>query len=194
VKEKIALLRLRLLLTVFVLFLMAVVLIGSSCTCPIFSLIERLTGVEVKVGDNIDESLIEDGLIYPDSKVLLQVEGDIETVMEIAGRYGAIISEKDIKVLDELPQEVMEQEIGATIYSTADKKEEVMDYYNSFDNKEFDIKELKSEEQVEDKNRPAVMIASDGNEPQAFVLVGAENGTFIMFLGFDWETLLEMGK
>ncbi len=193
-KEKIAFLRSGLLLPVFVLFLMAVVLVSSSCTCPIFSLIERLTGVEVKVGDSIDESLIEDSLIYPDSKGLLQAEGDIETIMEIAGSYGATISEKDIKVLGELPQELMEQEISATIYSTTGKKAEVVDYYSSFENKEFDIKELKSEEQAEDRNEPVVMIASDGNEPQAFVLAGAENGTFIIFLGFDWETLLEMGK
>jgi hypothetical protein len=47
--------------------LLIIAIVSTSCVCPLFSFLERLTGFEVKVGENIDQSIIIDDLIYPDS-------------------------------------------------------------------------------------------------------------------------------
>ncbi len=185
---------LRSFLTAALLFIAAVSVIVSGCTCPVFSLLGRLTGVQVRAGKNIDESIIESELIYPGSTALLQADGDINTIIELVGNYGAVISKKDLAILEQLPQEVREQEISATFYSTADTKAEVLDYYNSFESENWDIIQMQEEQQSSDENRPAMLVASDGEKKQAFALVGTENNTFIIFLGFDFEALSGLEK
>ena len=186
---------LKLKLFLVVVFLFSVVtIVSTGCICPLFSLIERLTGFEVRTGNNIDQDLVAEDLVYPDSTVLLQTEGNISKILELAGRYGAVLSEKDLSVLDELPQGLREQEVSATIYSTADNKTEVLDYYNSFDNRVWDIKEMQNEEQVDNGEKPTMLIASKENKQQAFMLVGTQNNTFIVFIDFDWEVLSEIEK
>lgn len=183
-----------LLLTVFVLCLMMTVIASISCTCPVFSFIESITGVKVKAGEDVDGTLVDGELIYPDSTLLMQVEGDIDTIMEVIGRYGVIISERDAGFLNKLPEEIREQKINATIYSTADKKIKVLDYYYSFDKGGFDIVEFGKDKKAVNKNQPNVMIASNGEERESFVLIGTESNTFIIFLDFNWEILSEMGN
>ncbi|MEA2015472.1 MAG: hypothetical protein U9O59_01935 [Actinomycetota bacterium] len=187
-KGKKAFLNLRLFLTVFFLFL-AMSVIVSGCACPLFSLLGKFTGVQMKAGKNIDESIIEGELIYPGSAALLQAEGDIEAILEIVSNYGAVVSEEELEVLEKLPGEIREQEISATFYSTADSKEEVLDYYNSFKSGNWEIIQMQGEQQVSDENKPAMLVASDDEKTQAFALVGTENNTFIIFLGFDFEAL-----
>ena len=114
---------------------LAITVISTSCVCPLFSLFERFTALEVRIGKNIDQDLVASELVYPDSKALAQVDGDIERILELASQYSAALSEKEFAVLDELPQEIKEQELSVTIYSTADDKIEVLDYYDSFNNK-----------------------------------------------------------
>jgi hypothetical protein len=186
---------LKLKLFLIVVFLFSVVtIVSTGCICPLFSLIERLTGLEVRTGNNIDQDLVAEDLVYPDSTVLLQTEGDINRILELAGRYGAVLSEKDLSVLDELPQGLREQEVSATIYSTADNKIEVLDYYNSFDKRIWDIQEMQNGEQVDDGGKPTMLLASRENEQQAFMLIGTQNNTFIVFIDFDWEVLSEIEK
>ena len=186
---------LKLKLFLVVVFLFSVVtIISSGCVCPLFSLIERLTGLEVRTGNNIDQDLVAEELVYPDSTVLLQTEGNISRILELAGRYGAVLSEKDLSVLDELPQGLREQEVGATIYSTADNKTEVLDYYNSFNKGIWDIQEMQNEEQIDNGEKPTMLLASKEDEQQAFILIGTPNNTFIVFIDFDWEVLSEIEK
>lgn len=189
-KNKIKISKLKLYLTALLLLLISAV-ISSSCTCPIFSLIENLTGVQVKAGKNIDEALIEKELIYPDSTALVQAEGNVNTIMEMVSRYGAVLSEKDMAVFNELPQEIKEQEVSATIYSTTDSKEEVLEYYTSGGN-QWDIVVMEDPEQTDSKEQPTIVVASKDDTRQALVLAGTENNTFIIFLGFDWEALSEV--
>ena len=106
-------------------------------------------------------------------------------------QYGAALSEEQLSVLDELPQKIKEQEVSATVYSTADNKIEVLDYYDSFDNKRWDIQKSQSEEQVENTGQPTMLVASKEDEQQMFMLIGTQNNTFIIFIGFDWEVLSE---
>jgi hypothetical protein len=186
-------LKLKLFLIVVFLFLV-VTIISNGCICPLFSLIEKLTGLEVRTGNNIDQDIVAEELVYPDSTVLLQTEGNINRILELAGRYGAVLSEKDLSVLDELPQGLREQEVSATIYSTADNKIEVLDYYNSFDKRIWDIQEMQNEEQIDNGEKPTMLFASRENEQQAFMLIGTQNNTFIVFIDFDWEVLSEIEK
>lgn len=183
-------LKLKLFLIVVFLFL-AITVISTSCVCPLFSLLGRFTGIEVKTGKNIDQDLVASELVYPDSKALAQADGDVERILELIDQYGTVLSEEQFSVLDELPQEIKEQEVSATIYSTADNKIEVLDYYDSFDNKRWDIQKLQSEEQVENTGQPTMLFASKEDEQQAFMLIGTKNNTFIVFIGFDWEALSE---
>jgi len=190
-RKKKTFLNLRAFLTVFFLFL-AMSVIVSGCACPLFSLIGKITGVQMSAGKNIDESIIESELIYPGSEALLQAEGDIETILEIVSNYGAVISEEELKVIENLPEEIREQEISATFYSTADSKEEVLNYYNSFKSENWNIKQIQDEQQISDENKPVMLVASGEEKMQAFALVGTENNTFIIFLGFDFEALSGM--
>ncbi|NQT66290.1 MAG: hypothetical protein HQ569_01790 [Actinobacteria bacterium] len=183
-------LKLKLFLIMVFLFL-AITVISTSCVFSPFSLLGKFTGIEVRIGKNIDQDLVASELIYPDSMALVQADGNIKRIMELASQYGAALSEKEFAVLDELPQEIKEQELNATIYSTADDKVEVLGYYDSFDNKRWDIQKSQSEEQVENTGQPAMLVASKEDEQQMFMLIGTQNNTFIIFIGFDWEVLSE---
>jgi len=181
-------LKAKLFLIVVFLFL-AITVISTSCMCPLFSLLGRFTGIEVKTGKNIDQDLVASELVYPDSTALAQADGDIERILELIDQYGAVLSEEQLSVLDELPQEIKEQEVSATVYSTADNKIEVLDYYDSFDNKRWDIQKLQNGEQIDNGEQPTVLFASREDEQQMFMLIGTQNNTFIIFIGFDWEAL-----
>jgi hypothetical protein len=183
---------LSILITIFLFLTVSIIL--SGCTCPLYSLLGKFTGIHIKAGKDIDESVIDSELIYPGSVLLMQAEGDIETIFNTVSKYGAVISEKELNALEQLPDEIREQEISATIYSTADSEPEVLEYYNSFGNGRWEIMQMQGEQQSSDGSRQTMLIASDGERKQAFALVGTENNTFIIFVGFDFEALSELDE
>ena len=186
--------RLKLFLTAIFLFLVLAV-ISTGCICPLFSLIERLTGFEIKTGKEIDESLVVEELIYPGSMVLAQVEGDMNRIMELIKRYGVSLSEEDLSVLENLPDDIKEQEFGATIYSTADNEMKVLEYYDSLRSKGWEIEELQAKgEAAGSEGQGTILLASRGEDEQAFMLAGTQNNTFIIFIDFDLEVLSELEK
>ncbi len=180
-------------LVIFFLFPI-IVIIATSCVCPLFSLFERFTGFKIKAGKYIDQSKLADELIYPGSVALVQAEGDIDRIVELIGQYGAAIPEEELSILEELPREIKDQEVTATVYSTADDKIRVLDYYNSLDDKGWDIQEFTNDEQVENTEQPAMLLASKNDIKQAFMLAGTSNNTFIIFVDFNWEELLNLNN
>ena len=180
-------------LVIFFLFPI-IAIIATSCVCPLFSLFERFTGFKIKAGKYIDQSKLADELIYPGSVALVQAEGDIDRIMELIGQYGAAIPEEELSILEELPREIKDQEVTATVYSTADDKIRVLDYYNSLDDKGWDIQEFTNDEQVENTEQPAMLLASKNDIKQAFMLAGSSNNTFIIFVDFNWEELLNLNN
>jgi hypothetical protein len=185
--------KLKMFLIMFLLLIMTAV-VTAGCVCPLFSFFERLTGFEIKVGENIDESLLADELIYPDSAALVQVEGNIEKIVELIGQYGVNLSEKELGVLNELPQEIKEQEVKATVYSTADKVIKVLDYYKALSNKGWDIQEPGSGQQAGDSGQQNMLLAAKDDVRQAFMLVENNTNTMIIFIDFDWEMFSNMGE
>lgn len=185
--------KLKMFLIMFLLLIMTAV-VTAGCVCPLFSFFERLTGFEIKVGENIDESLLADELIYPDSAALVQVEGNIEKIVELIGQYGVNLSEKELGVLNELPQEIKEQEVKATVYSTADKVIKVLDYYKALSDKGWDIQELGSGQQVGDSGQQNMLLAAKDDVRQAFMLVENNTSTIIIFIDLDWEMFSNMGE
>jgi hypothetical protein len=179
---------------IIVFLFLAITVISTSCAGSLFSLFKRFTTLEIRIGKNIDQGLVASELIYPDSMALVQVDGSIERILELAKQYSAVLSEKEFAVLDELPQEIREQELSATIYSTADDKVEVLDYYVSFNNKKWDIQELQKGEQVDNGGQLTMLFAFREGEQKMFMLIGTQKNTFIVFIGFDWGALLEMEK
>lgn len=179
---------------IIVFLFLAITVISTSCAGSPFSLFKRFTTLEIRIGKNIDQGLVASELIYPDSMALVQVDGSIERILELAKQYSAALSEKEFAVLDELPQEIREQELSATIYSTADNKIEVLDYYNSSDNRIWDIQEMQNGEQVDNGGQLTMLFASREGEQKMFMLIGTQKNTFIVFIGFDWGALLEMEK
>jgi hypothetical protein len=186
----------RLKLKIFgVFFLLLIIVIAStSCVCPLFSFFERMTGFDIKVGEDIDQSIVTDDLIYPDSVALIQVEGDIEKIVELIGQYGVNLSEKELAVMDELPQEIKEQQVKATVFSTADKSAKVMDYYYSLSDKGWNIQEMESSQQAGVPGQQKIMVASKDDIMQAFMLVGTDKNTIIIFIDFDWDILSNMSE
>lgn len=185
--------KLKMFLIMFLLLIMTAV-VTAGCVCPLFSFFERLTGFEIKVGENIDESLLADELIYPDSAALVQVEGNIEKIVELIGQYGVNLSEKELGVLNELPQEIKEQEVEATVYSTADKVIKVLDYYKALSDKGWDIQEPGSGQQAGDSGQQNMLLAAKDDVRQAFMLVENNTNTMIIFIDFDWEMFSNMGE
>lgn len=186
-------LKLKLFLIMGFLFL-AITVISTSCVCSPFSLFKRFTTLEIRIGKNIDQGLVASELIYPDSMALVQVDGNIERILELAKQYSAALSEKELTVFDELPQEIREQELSVTIYSTADDKIKVLDYYVSFNNKKWNIQELQKGEQVDNGGQLTMLFASREDEQKMFMLIGTQKNTFIVFIGFDWEALSAIKK
>jgi len=178
--------------TIFLLLI--VTFISTSCACPLFSYIERVTGLDIKTGKEIDQSLVDEELIYPGSVILVQVEGNINEILDLMDKYGASLSDADLSILENLPRDIKDEEFTTTIYSTPDNETEVLDYYDSLYSKGWLI--LKLEDIAESKNegQGMILLASKEEYEQAFVLAETRNNTFIIFIDIDLEVLLEMGN
>ncbi|HEY4662672.1 MAG TPA: hypothetical protein VIH07_03220 [Candidatus Humimicrobiaceae bacterium] len=174
--------------------LLIITFIGTSCACPLFSYIERITGFEIKTGKEIDQSLVNDELIYPDSTVLVQVEGNIKEILDLIEKYGASLSDADLSILDNLPQDIKDEEFTTTIYSTPDNETEVLDYYDSLYSKGWLILKLEDIAESENEGQGTILLASKEEYEQAFVLAETSNNTFIIFIDIDLQVLLEMQK
>jgi len=174
--------------------LLIITFIGTSCACPLFSYIERITGFEIKTGKEIDQSLVNDELIYPDSTVLVQVEGNIKEILDLIEKYGASLSGADLSILDNLPQDIKDEEFTTTIYSTPDNETEVLDYYDSLYSKGWLILKLEDIAESENEGQGTILLASKEEYEQAFVLAETSNNTFIIFIDIDLQVLLEMQK
>jgi len=183
----------KLLLTAIFLLLI-ITFISTSCACPLFSYIERITGFEIKTGKEIDQSLVNDELIYPDSTVLVQVEGNIKEILDLIEKYGASLSDADLSILDNLPQDIKDEEFTTTIYSTPDNETEVLDYYDSLYSKGWLILKLEDIAESENEGQGTILLASKEEYEQAFVLAETSNNTFIIFIDIDLQVLLEMQK
>ena len=178
--------------TIFLLLI--VTFISTSCACPLFSYIERVTGLDIKTGKEIDQSLVDEELIYPGSVILVQVEGNINEILDLMDKYGASLSDADLSILENLPRDIKDEEFTTTIYSTPDNETEVLDYYDSLYSKGWLI--LKLEDIAESKNegQGMILLASKEEYEQAFVLAETRNNTFIIFIDIELEVLLEMGN
>ena len=178
--------------TIFLLLI--ITFISISCACPLFSYIEKVTGFDIKTGKEIDQSLVDEELIYPGSMVLVQVEGNINEILDLIDKYGASLSEADLSILENLPQDIKDEEFTTTIYSTPDNETEVLDYYDSLYSKGWLILKLEDIAESNNEGQGTILLASKEEHKQAFVLAETRNNTFIIFLDIDLEVLLEMGN
>jgi hypothetical protein len=174
--------------------LLILTFISTSCACPLFSYIERVTGFDIKTGKEIDQSLVNEELIYPGSMVLVQVEGNINEILDLIDKYSASLSEEALSILENLPQDIKDEEFTTTIYSTPNNEAEVLDYYDSLYSKGWLILKLEDIAERENEGQGTIFLASKEENEQAFVLAEARNNTFIIFLDIDLEVLLEMGN
>ena len=170
-----------------VIILFTFLLLSTGCVCPLFSMLERFTGLEISTGKNIDSSIISDDLIYPGSIALVQIKGDIDRILELIGDYGVALSGDELEVLEQLPDSIKEQEIGATVYSTADDKTDVTGYYISLKNRGWEINDFgDAGGNLEGGN---MLVAEKEERKQALMIAGTENSSFIIFIDLDWDTL-----
>ncbi len=168
-------------LVVFLTFLF----LSTGCVCPLFSMLERFTGLKISTGENIDTSAIADDLIYPGSLALVQINGDIDRILELIGEYGVALSEDEIQVLEQLPESIKEQDVGATVYSTADGKMDVVNYYISLVNRGWEINDFGDAGGSLKGN--SMLIANKGDRKQALMVAGTESNSFIIFIDIDWD-------
>lgn len=185
--------KLKLLITAIFLFIITAV-ISTSCVCPLFSYIERITGLEIKTGKEIDENLVNEELIYPGSLALVQVEGDMNEIMDLIDRYGGSLAEEDLAILKNLPEDIKDEEFTATIYSTPDNKTEVLDHYATLHSKGWLILKIQDIAGEGNNGQSTMLFASKGTDKQAFVLAETRKNTFIIFIDIDLEVLLEIQK
>ena len=183
----------KLLFTAIFLF-MIITVISTSCACPLFSYIERITGLEIKTGKEIDKNLVNEELIYPDSLALVQVEGDMNEIMDLIDKYGGSLAGEDLAILENLPENIRDEEFTATIYSTPDNKTEVLDHYGTLHSKGWLILKIQDIAEEGNNEQGTMLLASKGTVEQAFVLAETRKNTFIIFIDIDLEALLEMQK
>lgn len=148
-------------------------------------MLERFTGLEINTGKNIDTDAIEDDLIYPGSIALVQIKGDIDRILELIGDYGVALSEDETRVLEQLPESIKEQEVGATVYSTADGKTEVTGYYLSLGNRGWEINDFG--DAGGNLEGGSILVAEKEERKQALMIAGTESNSFIIFIDFDWD-------
>ena len=171
---------------VMLVFLTAVLILTflfiiTGCVCPLFSMLERFTGIKISTGKNIDTDTIADDLIYPGSLALVQVNGEIDRVLELISQYGIVLSEDELKVLEQLPERIKEQELGATAYSTSDDKTKVIDYYISLESRGWTLNDFG------DAGGSSMLIAEKNDRKQALLIAGTKSNSFIIFVDFDWD-------
>lgn len=165
--------------------ILAVMLIFSGCVCPLFSLFERSTGLKISVGENIDETMVVDELIYPGSTSLVQLTGDVERIIELVATYGVSFSEDERQALEGLPESITGQDVGATVYSTPDNRETVLSYYDRLVDRGWQIESFRGPGGgIQDSD---IVMAVKNERRQALMVTGSENNAFIIFIDFDWD-------
>lgn len=166
--------------------------LSTGCVCPLFSMLERFTGLKISTGRNIDTDAFLDDLIYPGSLALVQVNGEIDRVLELIGQYGIVLSEDELKVLEQLPERIKEQEVGATAFSTPDDRTKVIDYYISLENRGWTINDFS--DAGGSLQGSSMLIAEKTDRKQALMITGTENNSFIIFVDFDWDVFESENK
>ena len=172
--------------------ILTLLFLSTGCVCPLFTILERFTGLEISTGNNIDKSVIEDDLIYPGSFALVQVNGEIDRVLELMGEYGIALTEDELKVFEQLPDKIKEQKVGAIVYSTPDDETNVTGYYISLENKGWEINDFgDAGGTLEGKS---LLIARKGERKEALMIADTESNSFIIFIDFDWGVFESGGQ
>lgn len=170
--------------------LVLIIILITGCACPLFSLFERFSGLKISTGKNIDTGFVaSDKLIYPGSIALVQVTGDVEKVLELIAEYGVALSEEEMNVLRQLPDEIKQQNISITAYSTADRADKVSGYYESLKQMGWKISDFDSAGSGLEASK--LMVTEKDDKQQAFMIAGTETNSFIVFVDFDWSYLAE---
>jgi hypothetical protein len=165
--------------------ILAAMLLLSGCVCPLFSLFERSTGLKISAGENIDESMVVDELIYPGSIALVQLTGDVEKIIDLVATYGVSFSEEERQALEGLPESITEQDVGATVYSTPDERDLVLAYYDRLVDRGWQIESFRGPGGgIQDSD---IVMAVKDERRQALMVTGSENNSFIIFIDFDWD-------
>jgi hypothetical protein len=164
---------------------LAAMLLFSGCVCPLFSLFERSTGLKISAGENIDESGLVDELIYPGSVALVQVTGDIEKIIDLVATYGVSFSDDERQALEDLPESITEQDVGAIVYSTPDSRSTVLAYYDRLVDRGWQIESFRGP--MGNPQDSDIVMAVKGDRRQALMVTGSENNSFIIFIDFDWD-------
>lgn len=160
----------------------------ASCVCPVFSFIERKTGLEVSTGDQSDTGFIEDELIYPGSRMLVEVTGDVDEIISAAGEIGLNVSQKEQILLGSLPDDVKKEEITAVIYYTSDSKKDVRYYYLSLEDKGWTASSYESGDST---SSSTLFFMFKGDREQPVLINSSGNRRFIIFIDYDWDSLEE---
>lgn len=175
----------RLSIVIIIVLILAAVVLFTGCVCPLFSIFERCTGLSISAGDDIDDSTIVDELIYPGSIALVQVDGGIERILELITTYGVSFSEEERQALEQLPENIRRQEVGAIVYSTANSRDKVLSYYDNLTDKGWQIESLNAPgSDIQENN---IIVAVKEERRQVLVVTGSESNSFIVFIDFDWS-------
>lgn len=170
---------------IFSILLLSVLL--TSCVCPIFSFIEKRTGVDVATGEDIDTGFIGVDLKYPGSVLLMEVTGDVEKIVNTASNFGVSIGQEEAAVIASLPQEVREEEVTAVIYYTGDSMEDIWSYYSNLEEKGWSTSSYQSGSVTGGDSVAFFMFKDDIKQP--VLINSAGDRRFIIFIDYDWDSL-----
>jgi len=168
------------------LVLILIIIFNTGCVCPLFSFVERVTGLKINAGKDIDSSFIaSDELIYPGSVALIQLSGDIDSVLEGIAGYGVILSGDEMEILRKLPDKIKQEDMGLIAYSTADKKDKVFRYYDYLQNKGWNISDFSYSQ--EGLGEASLILAEKDGIKQVLMIAGTDTNSFIIFIDFNWD-------
>jgi hypothetical protein len=164
-------------------------LLMTSCVCPLFSFIEKKTGVEVSTAASADTNFLDDELVYPGSSLGLEVTGKIEDIIDAALDFGIQVTEQEMMLVGAATEDIKEEEISALIYYSSDDFHEIDSYYSSLKEKGWAVTTYDSGS-LQDQGQGSVIYFFSREDYEQPLLLNISGGrVFLVFIDYDWDSL-----
>jgi len=156
----------------------------TSCVCPLFSYLEKKTGVEVSTAGSADTGFLDSGLIYPGSTLGLELEGKIEDIIGAATDFGIQVTDQEMLLIGAATEDIKEEEISALIYYSSDDLSKIDSYYSSLEEKGWTVSTYQSGAQP----GSVIYFFSRDSYNQPLLVNSAGGRVFLVFVDYDWDS------
>ena len=112
-----------------------------------------------------------------------------EKIIDLVATYGVSFSDEERQTLENLPEDITGQDMGAIVYSTPDSRDMVLAYYDRLIDQGWQIESFRGP--TGNSQDSDIVMAVKGERRQALMVTGSESSSFIIFIDFDWDVFGE---